>query len=143
MDLFLGQKTSSGAYGFSDDSNDIHFDEHGLLKTVADEAKLAQNIFKILKTEVGSSALLPSYGTNINSMLTKSDQEIGAFIHSSVLGALATLKSIYSTSGNRKEKIGQIQNFALMFSNFDPTSYYLYFEAITDEGLPYSIMTSV
>jgi len=143
MDLLIGEKQNDGTYKFSDGVNDIHFDEHGKLATVSDTDLLAQNIVKIIKTEVDQNTLIPSYGSNISKIVFQSDINTSTNINATIINALSNLRLLYDNSSNAKEKPNFLQNLCIFYDKAEPTNYTVYFEVISDANTASAVAVSL
>jgi phage baseplate assembly protein W len=119
---------------------DIQIDRLNNLMQVEGLTKLAQGIFKIVLTPIGSNQEDPNYGSLLNDQIgSKMDTEKFAHLQTSIVDALTHYNSINQDNPSSDEVIETIDEVRLVQSLDDPRQIKVQISVTTESGKSVSV----
>ena len=123
------------------EKGDIRLDQSGSVLTVTGNAKLKQDIVKILLTELGDNKFHPGYGSYVGSMQIghyADEKLVSLDIESSARTAIKNIMSLQRAQSRRQtlspgEIIVDILNVSVTRDETDPRMYNVYVSVLTQE----------
>jgi phage baseplate assembly protein W len=129
------KSTGNTSYTWQAYDGDIQLDNHNHFVPLTGLTKLAQGIFKIVLTPLGSNSQDSSYGSLLNAQIgTKMDNEKFAEIQSSIVDALTHYNEINQDNPDSDEVIETIDEVRLVRDLDDPRAIRIQITVTSESG---------
>lgn len=136
----ITKSTGNTTYTWEAYQGDIQLSGTHALVMVTGTTKLAQGMFKIILTPLGSNPADPDYGTNLLSLVgTNVDSDKFSTITSEIIDALTHYNLINQDNPNSDEVIQTIDFVRVVQDLDDPRAIKIQVSVTTESGLPVNL----